>query len=199
MRVANTLRRAAGLALFFIFAPLSQPAARQVLPGHVPAAVAASQPAGRMPAGTKIQLAMGLPLRNQQQLEALLQRITDPASPEYRHYLTPAEFAERFGPSEEDYQTLEAYVQANGFRAGKGKRRDVVLRGRVHVRPGLEQQIRDFQVVPLRGPVQRGKPVRLGRVHVCMQREQRTHVFDVAALNCFDQAHIRSLQRRHSQ
>lgn len=115
MRVANTLRRAAGLALFFIFAPLSQPAARQVLPGHVPAAVAASQPAGRMPAGTKIQLAMGLPLRNQQQLEALLQRITDPASPEYRHYLTPAEFAERFGPSEEDYQTLEAYVQANGF------------------------------------------------------------------------------------
>ncbi len=115
MRVANTLRWAAGLAAFFIFAPLAQPAARQVLPGHVPAAVAESRSAGRMPAGMKIQLAMGLPLRDQQQLEDLLQRITDPASPEYRQYLTPAEFAERFGPSEEDYQALEAYVQANGF------------------------------------------------------------------------------------
>jgi uncharacterized membrane protein len=115
MRVANTLRWAAGLAAFFIFAPLAHPAARQVLSGRVPAAVADSQPVGRLPAGTKIKLAVGLPLRNPQQLESLLQRIADPASPEYRHYLTPAEFAERFGPSEEDYQTLQAYVEANGF------------------------------------------------------------------------------------
>lgn len=115
MRVANTLRWAAGLAAFFVFAPLAQPAARQLLQGHVPAAVAASRLAGRMPVEMKIPLALGLPLRNPQQLEALLQQIADPASPEYRHYLSPDEFAERFGPSEEDYQALEAYVQANGF------------------------------------------------------------------------------------
>lgn len=115
MRVANTLGWAARLAALFIFAPLAQPAARQLLQGHVPAAVMASRPAGRMPAETRIQLVIGLPVRNQQQLGTLLEQLADPASPEYRHYLTPAEFAERFGPSENDYQELAAYVQANGF------------------------------------------------------------------------------------
>ena len=62
-----------------------------------------------------MRLAVGLPLRNQPELENLLQQIADPTSPNFRQYLTPQQFAERFGPTEEDYQALAAFLRANGF------------------------------------------------------------------------------------
>ncbi len=75
------------------------------------------QPIGRLPATTRLNLAIGLPLRNQAALDALLQKIGDPASPNFRHYLTPAQFAERFGPTEKDYQVVINFAKANGLAA----------------------------------------------------------------------------------
>jgi hypothetical protein len=62
-----------------------------------------------------MSLAVGLPLRNQEELDKLLKDISDPTSPSFRQYLTPKQFAERFGPTKEDYQTLAAFFTANGF------------------------------------------------------------------------------------
>ena len=62
-----------------------------------------------------MSLAIGLPLRNQGELDNLLKELADPASPNFRQYLTTAQFTERFGPSEADYQTLTAFMQANGL------------------------------------------------------------------------------------
>jgi len=90
-------------------------AGRQVLQGQVPEAVAHSKALNRVPAATPMRLAVGLPLRNQTELDKLLQELATPQSPNYRQYLTPAEFAERFGPSEEDYQALADYMRANGL------------------------------------------------------------------------------------
>ncbi len=92
-----------------------QAAGIQILNGHVPAAVAASKAVGPVAPDTRMSLAVGLPLRNQAELENLLKQIVDPASPNYRQYLTPAQFAERFGPTEEDYQALAAFFEANGL------------------------------------------------------------------------------------
>jgi subtilase family serine protease len=61
-------------------------------------------------------LAIGLPLRNQAGLTTLLQQLNDPASPNYRQWLTPEQFTERFGPSEEDYQAVVAFAKANGLQ-----------------------------------------------------------------------------------
>jgi kumamolisin len=58
---------------------------------------------------------VGLPLRNQEELDKLLKEITDPSSPNFRQYLTPEQFVERFGPTEADYQNLAAFLTANGF------------------------------------------------------------------------------------
>src|ERR1019366_9908557 len=76
-------------------APLGPRAAagRQLLRGHVPAALAGLEPIGRPAATTRLNLAIGLPLRNQQALAQLVQQLSDPAHPDYRHYLTPEEFA----------------------------------------------------------------------------------------------------------
>ena len=116
MRIVSAVRWAAGFtALFVSSAPLARSADRQVLQGHVPAAVAESRLVGHLPATTRMNLGIGLPLRNQDQLQVLLREIADPGSPSYRQYLTSAQFAQRFGPSEEDYQALAAYFQAQGF------------------------------------------------------------------------------------
>ena len=35
--------------------------------------------------------------------------------PNYHHYLTPEQFTERFGPTEQDYQAVIAFAKANGL------------------------------------------------------------------------------------
>ena len=62
-----------------------------------------------------LNLAIGLPLRNEQALDDLLQQIYDPASPNFRHYLTPEQFTEQFGPTEQDYQAVIDFAKANGL------------------------------------------------------------------------------------
>ena len=87
----------------------------QILHGHVPAAVAHLQPIRRLSATTNLDLAIGLPLRNKEGLSELLEQIYTPSSPHYRHYLTPEQFTERFGPTEQDYQALIDFVKTNGL------------------------------------------------------------------------------------
>ena len=96
-------------------ATAARAAERQVLFGHVPAAVANRQPVGRLAGSARLNLAIGLPLRNPEALSNLLQQIYDPASSNYRRYLTPAQFTEMFGPTKEDYQALISFAAANGF------------------------------------------------------------------------------------
>jgi len=84
-----------------------------VLPGHVPAVVARLTPLGDLPETNLLNLAIGLPLRHQDLLKSLLHDLYDPASPRYRQFLKPQEFADQFGPSEEDYQTLIAFAGAH--------------------------------------------------------------------------------------
>ena len=75
----------------------------------------------------RLQLAIGLPLRNREALANLLQQIYDPSSPYYRHYLTPEQFTEMFGPTEEDYQTLIAFAKTNGLTVSGAHPNRVVL------------------------------------------------------------------------
>ena len=68
-----------------------------------------------MPGSSRLNLVIGLPLRNQEALITLLDQLYDPASPQYRHYLSPEQFAERFGPVKEDYEALIAFATAQGL------------------------------------------------------------------------------------
>ena len=72
-------------------------------------------PLRRLHGTNVLRLAIGLPLRNREGLTNLLERLYDPGSPEYRHYLTPEQFTERFGPSREDYQAVSNFALAHGL------------------------------------------------------------------------------------
>jgi len=87
----------------------------QTLRNHVPQAVGESRRIGALSRTARLDLAIGLPLRNPEELDRLLERVSNPASPNYRSYLSASEFAERFGPTQGDYDKLIQFVQANGF------------------------------------------------------------------------------------
>src|SRR5580658_3083210 len=70
---------------------------------------------GRMPASQQLSLAITLPLRNQEQLQTLLQQLEDPTSPNYHKYLTSAQFTEEFGPSVVEYQQVIGFAQSHGL------------------------------------------------------------------------------------
>src|SRR5579859_7679234 len=86
-------------ALATILASPAQGAAIQKLRSHVPALSAGLQPVGNLPATNRLHLAISLPLRNRDALTNLLHDIYNPASPNFRHYLTPQEFTTQFGPT----------------------------------------------------------------------------------------------------
>ncbi len=72
-------------------------------------------PIGVLPNSQTLSLAIGLPLRNREALTNLLDQLYDPASPNFRRFLTPEQFTEQFGPTEQDYEAIVAFAQANGF------------------------------------------------------------------------------------
>ena len=99
--------------LGFSAAGQTQVGQRQLLCARVPAVVAGLQPIGVLPDSTRLNLALVLPLRNQAALASLLKDLYNPDSPNYRHYLSASEFADRFGPTRQDYDKLAAFAQAH--------------------------------------------------------------------------------------
>jgi uncharacterized repeat protein (TIGR01451 family) len=89
--------------------------APKVLPRHLPPEASKSPALGPLSASEKLDLAIGLPLRNRQALSNLIQQLYDPASPLFRKYLTPAQFAEHFGPTEQDYQAVKDFAASRGL------------------------------------------------------------------------------------
>lgn len=111
----------AAIAAFWLgFSSPAQPAqpilnGRQVLHGHVPAVTKQLTPARRLDRPARLDLAIGLPLRNREQLTNLLQELSQPTSPNFRHYLTPEQFTASFGPSQADYQAVADFAKSRGL------------------------------------------------------------------------------------
>ena len=111
----------AGALLLCLAAPAAQTEARRVLnhgaQGYVPSIAAHLAPVAPLAATNRLRLAIGLPLHNQAQLDATLQALMDPTSPQYHHWLTPQQFTEAFGPTE------QAIIELNQVRGRNVRRR----------------------------------------------------------------------------
>lgn len=104
------------LALTFPFTSAFGAPQAQVLHGHVPKITRTLSPLGRLDANYQMQLAIGLPLRNREQLTNLLKDLYNPSSPNFHHFLKPDQFAASFGPSAEDYQSVINFAKAHHLR-----------------------------------------------------------------------------------
>src|SRR5271157_1474524 len=96
-------------------APDPDAAAGQLMRGQIPPGVERLQPVDRLDGSRRLNLAIGLPLRNRATLTNLLRDLYDPASPRFHQYLTARQFAEQFSPTEQDYQAVTRFAQAHGL------------------------------------------------------------------------------------
>jgi subtilase family serine protease len=108
---------------------VSYAAPQTLLTRHVREAVSSGEAklVGQLPATQTMRFDVVLALRHQPELENFLQELYDPTSPSYKQYVTPQQFAERFGPGREEYEALIAFAKANGFKivGGDFESRDI--------------------------------------------------------------------------
>lgn len=111
--MARAILRSVVAAVAFATASGSIPGA-VAEPAHVDsAALAPARPAA---AGEAVQFDIFFPLRDQAGLDALLEAQQDPASAEYQHWLSPAEFTTRFGVDPATLERARALLGAAGMQ-----------------------------------------------------------------------------------
>jgi subtilase family serine protease len=110
-------RLAAVLCAFILFFAAMAQAQQRIQTTHVPEAVSTGVAplVGHLPSEQRLSLAISLPLRNEAELDSLLDELYDPQSPNFHHYLSVQEFTSRFGPSESDYAAVLEFARANGL------------------------------------------------------------------------------------
>ena len=118
----NFIHRSSCVTLGALFAATALGAAAATRPvatnGPIVANVAdlrGARDLGQAPAATPVHLAVGLRLRDQQGLDALLASQSNPHSPMYRHFLKPAQVRDAFGVAPADYNRTVLELQRNGF------------------------------------------------------------------------------------
>jgi subtilase family serine protease len=116
-------------AILFAATAVSQAQKQGLLTTHLRQAVASGQArlVNRLPESQTLRVVLVLPLRNQDQLERLLDDLYNPSSPSYHQFLSVDEFTARFGPTQEDYDTLIAFARENGLTVEATSRNRVNL------------------------------------------------------------------------
>lgn len=74
---------------------------------------------GAAPASLPMQRMLLVLKRSAQQedtLDTLLQQQQNASLPDYHHWLTPQQFGQEFGPSDQDIQTITSWLQSQGFQ-----------------------------------------------------------------------------------
>jgi uncharacterized protein (TIGR03437 family) len=151
----------AALALLCLVSANAQPdriagrideASRVVLRGHVSPQIGPQNDAGPVDPSFRMQ---GMTLNfkpsaaQQQALDRLLEDQQNPASPQFHKWLTPEEYADRFGLSRADIAKVSAWLRSHGFKIGHTARgrQWVVFSGTAEqVRKAFQVEIRHYRV-----------------------------------------------------
>src|SRR5271170_4650899 len=107
------------MCLFVLLGPMaltSLAAQRQFLPSSISSVVTNLPVLRHSSRWNRLNLDIALPLRDRAGLTNLLQQLYDPTGTNYHHFLTPEQFAARFGPTESDYESVIKFAQSHGLR-----------------------------------------------------------------------------------
>jgi|SRR5579872_404618 len=97
------------------------------------AAAPIAHPAVVAPAAAQqlVTFPVHLPLRNEQQLEALVASQSDSRSPLYHHFLTPAQFRAAYGPTQAQIDSVVTTLRAAGFTIRSIGTQEIQVQGTV--------------------------------------------------------------------
>jgi kumamolisin len=133
-----------------VAAPASTPSADTPamvsMPGHVLPALGHASIVSRA-ADVPLALTLVLSRDDEAGFQQYLQQVYDPASATFRHFLTPTQIAERFGPSQASYDQVVSYLAAQNLMvtAGSSNRMTLSVSGaRADVERGFGVHIGDY-------------------------------------------------------
>lgn len=86
--------------------------------GQAPVLPPGSIPVGPVSGVGSASVSVALTPRDPAALAQYADSVADPSSPDYRHFLTPAQFADAFGPSAETVGAVRAALRGMGLRPG---------------------------------------------------------------------------------
>jgi subtilase family serine protease len=116
----HRLRRTTTIVAIFAFMLLVSVAPSLTVRAAPPLPTAQASPfksfsaKGPAPQSLLVLVTLALPLRNLGALDTLVAQVSDPSSPQYRHFLTPAQAKQEFLPTDA-YDSLLRYVESSGF------------------------------------------------------------------------------------
>ncbi len=84
--------------------------------GNVATWVKSAKLTGAAPASNSVTIAVHLALNNTASLKRLVADVSNPKSATYGRYLTPAQFAERFGPAASEVNQVKALLEHAGMK-----------------------------------------------------------------------------------
>jgi subtilase family serine protease len=90
--------------------------ARRLRVGDVVPLPAHAATVGAVPAAKPIQVTVALEPQDSAGLQALATGVSSPGSPEYRHYLTTAQFAQRFGATGAEVSAVQSALRTDGLQ-----------------------------------------------------------------------------------
>ncbi len=103
------------IALALSLAPAHAAETTVTLSGNIPAEATFGSPIAHADPSLPLTMRVVLALRNRPELDQLIAEQQNPASPLYHQWLTPAQFAARFGPTPEDFAAVAQWVAGQGF------------------------------------------------------------------------------------
>jgi subtilase family serine protease len=115
-RVAALISGCAAAATLIAASPAA--AAASVRLGSAPAVPDGAHIVATVPATTQMNVTVTLQSQDPAGLAAFATEVSTPGSPLYRQYITPAEFAQRFGATPQAVQAVESSLEAHGLAPG---------------------------------------------------------------------------------
>jgi len=104
------------LCLGLVTGALGQSQKLQSLDHEVPGAVLRSLHLGHTNPNHKVNISVSLPYGNPGAIEAFLDDVNNPQSPNYHNYLSPQDVGQRFGLTSGQVQSVVQYLTGHGFK-----------------------------------------------------------------------------------
>src|SRR3954468_24467962 len=120
MRLASRIGVTAAAAAALVAPAISTtahaaPSSRATVTGSVPAWAKSAAFKGAAAGGAHVAFRIYLGWRNGGDAEALARAVSTPGSKSYHHFLTPAQFRQRFAPTRAQVTRVQRWLRNSGF------------------------------------------------------------------------------------
>lgn len=117
-RTAAAVAGVAALAAYGLSAPSASASGSHTLAGTVPAWANSSHQVGASSPSQKVIFRVYLNLRNADQAAAYALAVSTKGNPDYGKFLTPAQFHDRFSPTQASVDSVRSWLKSQGFTVG---------------------------------------------------------------------------------